>query len=457
MQSINDSNQPPARSQVTQSAHRALAQWSLLLGIGCSVYISPLGNLLKAAAVEHWRIAQPTEDIAQSTLLTVETQSIESVDTYSVTRPYHGTVSAQRSVDLGFEQLGILSSVAVQVGEFVEAGEPLASLDSEALKLESDRLVAQREQAIAQLRELQNGALPEEIAAAQAAVAAQQAQVSLSEQQLQRRESLFLEGAVSREQLDTVAQETEAKTALLSQAQSQLNQLANGTRIEQIEAQRAQVKQFDTRIKLAEVNLQKRTLLAPFSGTITEILLEEGAAFSTLTAGTPVLRLVEDSQLEARIGLPLGAAQSVSVGQKVQLQANGSAYPATVVSVLPQLETSSQTQTIILHPDPSRTNPPVPGQLVEWNLTDTALTNGYWLPATALVRTENGLWSCFVAKPIGTDRGQASVYMVERREVNPLTYESDRVLVAGALADGENVILSGTHRVVPGQKVVVRP
>ena len=60
----------------------------------------------------------------------------------------------------------------------------------------------------------------------------------------------------------------EALQARLDQARSQLQELQNGTRQEQIDAQQALVQQLDASIADLEVTLSKSTLRAPFDGIV---------------------------------------------------------------------------------------------------------------------------------------------------------------------------------------------
>ncbi|HHP7229621.1 MAG TPA: efflux transporter periplasmic adaptor subunit, partial [Xenococcaceae cyanobacterium] len=46
------------------------------------------------------------------------------------------------------------------------------------------------------------------------------------------------------------------------------------------------------------------------------------------------------------------------------------------------------------------------------------------------------------------------VFPVERREVEVLATQSDRVLVRGTIREGDRIISNGTHRIVNGQLVI---
>jgi multidrug efflux pump subunit AcrA (membrane-fusion protein) len=76
---------------------------------------------------------------------------------------------------------------------------------------------------------------------------------------------------------------------------------------------------------------------------------------------------------------------------------------------------------------------------------------GFWLPVEALTRGDRGLWSV-LAVNTGEEAGSA---VVERRDVELLHSDGDRVYVRGTLSADETVVARGTHRLVHGQRVEV--
>lgn len=77
-----------------------------------------------------------------------------------------GKVKPAKAVDLAFERGGKIKSSPVQVGDFVEEGESLASLDTSELQAQYAQTQATLENQQAQLAQLQKGASPEEIGVA---------------------------------------------------------------------------------------------------------------------------------------------------------------------------------------------------------------------------------------------------------------------------------------------------
>lgn len=74
--------------------------------------------------------------------------------------------------------------------------------------------------------------------------------------------------------------------------------------------------------------------------------------------------------------------------------------------------------------------------------------DGIWLPIDSLSRGSRGLWTVFVAVEV-VDQSAT----VERREVEIVHTDGDRALVRGTVFGGDRVIIAGTHRVVPGQRI----
>ncbi|OKH19898.1 efflux transporter periplasmic adaptor subunit [Hydrococcus rivularis NIES-593] len=394
------------------------------------------------------RVLQPKQP-RSSSILPVKAIAVEPVNSYRESRFYTGTVTARRTSELGFELPGQLTRIVVDEGSRVKAGTPLAYLDSQRLETSRRELLARRAQAVAQLKEMQAGSRPEIIAAARASVRDLSQQLELARQKSQRREMLYTEGAISREQRDEALNEQAVLQARLERSQSQLDELLAGTRPERIEAQQSLIQQYDAIIARIQLQLQKNILKAPFSATVSRRLVDEGTVVS---AGQAVLRLVENKAPEVRIGVPATVAARISPGSHQQLQIGQKNYQAKVSSILPELDASTRTLTVVLTLDESIGTEVSPGQIARLKLDEIVRDSGYWLPITALVKGTRGLWSCYVlSEPVKSEDG--NTFLVERRDVEVLHTQSDRVLVRGTLQSGDRVILSGTHRLVPGQLV----
>ncbi|MEO0407079.1 MAG: HlyD family efflux transporter periplasmic adaptor subunit, partial [Cyanobacteria bacterium P01_A01_bin.135] len=200
--------------------------------------------------------------------------------------------------------------------------------------------------------------------------------------------------------------------------------------------------------------ISKSTLKAPFDGIVAAQNLDEGVV---VAAGQSVVRLMEAAP-EARIGLPVEAASRLEAGNSLSVILGGDRTPATVASVLPEVDPDTRTQTVVLQLDPAALPRLNPGQTARVELTETVAAEGYWLPTEALTQDVRGLWSAFAVIPGEVASGEREgAYQVQPKSVEILHEESDgdgpRALVRGTIAPGDRIVASGVHRLVPGQRV----
>ena len=421
-----------------------------------------------------------------------EVQAGPRAETIAAARAKVAEVRAQlQELQAGPREEDIAAAMAKVAEVKAQLEELQAGPREEDIEAAGDRVA----EAKAQLEELQAGAREEDIAIARASVERARYQLDLARKMKERREKLQAEGAVSQEQLDraslefnsalaqldysenqlkkllagTRVEQIQAQEARVQQAQRQLDELLAGTRVEQIQAQEARVQQaqreldellagtrgervevqqarlqeLDARIAKLEIDLNKSSLKAPFSGTIAQRYLDEG---TTVAAGEPVVRLVESGMMEVRVGVPVSASDRLQLGSTETLAIGGQNYSARVKSILPELDSQTQTVTVVLAL--LEGNDLRSGEIASLKVNEITPTSGYWLPIASLVRGGRGLWSCFV---LGDTGGE--FFKVERRDVEVLHQESDRAFVRGTLQRGDRVIVDGVHRLVPGQLV----
>ena len=436
----------PTRSKLVWGTATVLILGSLVLLSGRLV---PGFSGLSNASNESGN-SQVNSTTASPNVLPVETAAVTPVDSYQESRFYTGTIVPRRASELGFEYPGNIIRIAVNEGDVVNAGAPLAYLDSRELEATQNELQARRSQAVAKLEEMQAGARSETIAAAKAKVRDLNEQLEFASLKSQRRKSLYAEGAISREQLDENTSNQQATKARLDEAQSQLDELLAGTRTEQIEAQRSSIEQIDASLAKTAVQLEKRVLKAPFSAIISRKLVDEG---TIVNPNQPVIRLVESKTLEARIGVPASISNRLTVGSQQNLQIGQKTYEATVTSFLPEVDPDTRTVTAVLTLSESIAEVS-PGQVARLKLNTEVNTSGFWLPSTALIQGGRGLWYCYaLGKPAKVGESDDEIFYVSRRDVEVLYTEGDRVLVRGTINAGDRIILSGTHRIVVGQLV----
>ena len=378
--------------------------------------------------------------------LTVETTTLELVNSYSSHQTYTGEVVPSRTSEIGFERGGKLIRVFVEEGDRVAVNIPLAQLDTANLEAQRQGLTAQKNEAQARLAELKNGATSEEINSAQAQVRDLEQQLELEKIRTNRREYLYSVGAVNLEELEEITFNSKALAERLANAQSNLQQLQNGSRIEQVNAGQAVVDRLSAEIKNLDITIANSTLRSPFESIVSVRNFDEG---SVISPGQAVLRLVENDRLKVKIGVPIEAANQLQVGSSQMLTIGQEQYEAKIVSILPEVNTSTRNLTVVLKLTSADIGQISPKQIARLDLIQKSEGKGYWLPVTALIKGDKGLWSCYAL-----DKSQEDL-KVERRFVELIETQNKRVFVRGTLQSGDEIITEGTHRLVPGQVVSV--
>lgn len=396
------------------------------------------------------------ETSKNTNILPTQTIKVKEVSSYTTLRTYTGQVSAPDIGEIGFERSGKVIEILSHKGERVQPGQILARLDTRILEANRRELYAQRNQAQAQLRELEAGSRPEPIVGARADIDILAHQIQLARNNLDRRRSLYAEGAIAKEQLDEAETEVDILTARMDKLQSQLAELLSGTRLEKIDSQIAVGEGIEARLARLEIEIENSYLRADFESIISESYVEKG---SVISPGQPVFRIVSDQFMEAEVGIPIDLSEQVKPGSQQRLSINGELYEAEVSAILPELDPQARTLQVILQIRPNDGAYPKSGQIVKWELSEEVEQTGYWIPLTALAKGSNdGLWSCYVLRTqdVQKDGGKQPVnYKVERREIKVIHTGNEGVIVRGGLSEGDLVVANGTHRVIPGQLVEI--
>ncbi len=373
---------------------------------------------------------------------------------------YTGAVVAARRTPVAFQRAGLVTSVLVDEGVAVSTGQPLAELDRRHLTAEQDELAARLAQATAQLAELRAGPREETIEAARSNAADLAQQLEQSRLRLERSQQLIESKSIARQDYEEQLFAKRALEARLQAAQSELDELLAGTRAEQIDAQQSLVASIEARQRLVEYQLDDCVLKSPFDGMIVRRWMDPGAVVS---AGAAVLELVDHRNLEVHLGLPREIAGRLESGQTFAAIAGRHRFNVVLRTVLPVLDARTQTRRAVFEIRDANQEairePLVDGQVARVELGEWINERGFWIPSTALIEDHSGLWSCLTVKFGESSRDETgSIHrgVCQKQTVELLHQRGEWVYARGTPGDGEVVVASGLHRVVPGQDVQVR-
>jgi len=271
-----------------------------------------------------------------------------------------GEVVAAREAQMGFPMAGQVETVEVALGDAVQEGETLVSLEASALEAGVAQAEAALEAARAQLAQVAAGPRPEELAAAQAAydgalaqyrkleagpsdeerrialAALRKAEAALVQAQAAYDEIAWLEevaempqslalqlatldyeSALANYQLVTrgaLPEDLEAAWASVASAKAQLGMLQAGATPEQLAAAQAAVAQAEAGLEVERAILSQASLTAPFAGTVADLQVSPG---QIVMPGQVVLTLADLTELQVETtDLSERDVTGVQVGQE---------------------------------------------------------------------------------------------------------------------------------------------
>ena len=353
-----------------------------------------LGVLVGGSALLHLRAAQSGVAPSDAPLpVPVAGLTVAAASGYDVTDRFVGRLEPAQQVRLSFERDGLVTSVAVEEGDTVDRGTVIATLDSEVLRAERDRLVGLRRQIAANLE--------------------------LARLTEERQLVLQRQGHASAQRLD------EARFGAVA-FQGEL------------EATEAAIRRLD-------IDIEKSVIRAPFAGTVGARFADVGAV---VASGTSVIDLLESGRPQVRVGLSPKAAAALRAGDRVRLTSAGAPLEGRVAAVRPDVSTATRTVGVLI--DVIGTPRVRFGDTVELHVSRRIEADGAWLPLSALTEGDRGLWTVLTLQ-----NESAGTHRIGQEAVELLHIDGDRVFVRGTLRAGQQVIASGRNRIIPGQVVTV--
>src|ERR1022692_4007943 len=211
---------------------------------------------------------------------------------------------------------GRILEIRVREGDSVSTGDIIAVLDDEQLRARLEQAQAQLQQAEAKARSARDqiAVLDEQLRQEEANVAQQEAAHDIASFDKEAYTRLAQTGAVSErqgKQAVSTADQQAAAVAVAKRRVAGVNmQLAQQQAT--IADAMASVGQAQAQLTEARENRQDLTVKAPFDGTVVTRVAEPG---EVITAGTPVITLLDLSKVYLRGFIPEGQIGKVKVGQ----------------------------------------------------------------------------------------------------------------------------------------------
>ena len=236
-----------------------------------------------------------------------------------------GSVEADTKAKLSSKIGGRVIAVKVKEGELVKSGQLLVQLDTAELNAQLQQAKAAVQGAEANLAIVKRGARTEEIATVEAQLNSAQSSLEEANKVYQRMQQLHQDGAISAQQLDTAKAQYEVAVAQVKSAQEQVRLIKSRTTSEDISAAESRVKEMKATIEQLLAQLNNTQIYAPFSGTVTQKLVDEG---ETIIPGTPLLILADMNTIQVTCNVDETDIGKVRLGMPAKVYMDS--YPGRI-------------------------------------------------------------------------------------------------------------------------------
>ncbi len=287
----------------------------------------------------------------------------------------------------------------VKRGSRVRKGQLLAVLENRDLAAAAQENQGAYNQAEATYATTTSAQLPEEIQKAQLDTQAAKQMLEAQQKIYNSRQELFQQGAIPRKELD--------------QAGVDLTQARNQTR-------------------------------SPIDGVVTDRPLYPG---EMAAAGTPIVTVMDISQVIAKAHIPQPEAALLKVGDKATITVPGESEPvdAKVTVVSPALDPNSTTVEVWVQAK----NPKQrlkPGTSVQVSMVAQTIPDALVIPAAALLTGQDGTTTVMV---VGADN------RAHQKPVSVGIRQGDQVQITEGLQAGDHVVASGAYGLPDNTQVTV--
>ncbi|MEM0912387.1 MAG: efflux RND transporter periplasmic adaptor subunit [Pseudomonadota bacterium] len=319
-------------------------------------------------------------------------------------RRYPSVLQPSESTELSFQVSGKLGENKLSVGQSVQAGEILLSLNKRDFALAVDTSRAALEEA--------------------------RASVASSQLDVERKRTLRAEGVISQIELDN------AETAIVTA--------------------QAKLEGAESQLETAEEELAKADLLAPYNGVINSV---SARSFNTINPGTTVATLYNPEGFEAQFSVSYEIASRLALGKPVSIRLADNPSIALSGSVTELANSTTQVSSYPVVVTLRETDPSLRvGMAVEVAM-EIIVTEGegYTLPMSAIV-IEGTIELAENLDPYDPQLAQIFVYdettsTVQRRMVAIGGIRGNSVIIVDGLNNGDRVAVAGVSFLREGQEV----
>ena len=393
--------------------------------------------MLSATACSKTRPEEPTVSVQ---VVPVEKQTLQR------------TVTAE-AILFPLQQSALVPKVSAPVKAFyvkrgsrVRKGQLLAVLENRDLAAAAQENKGAYDQAQAAYETTTAASLPEEIQKAKLDAQVAKETLDATQNVYESRQELYKQGALPRKELDQASVNLVQARSQYDIAEKHLNSLMSVGKQQELKSAAGQLESAKGKYLGAQAQLSYSEIRSPIDGVVTDRPLYPGEMAS---AGSPLITVMDISQVIARAHIPQDQAALLKVGDKATITFPGAETPVEgkVTIVSPALDPNSTTVEVwVQAKNPQRQMQP--GTSVQVSMLSRTVPDALVIPASAILTAADGGTSVMV---VGADN------RAHQKVVKTGIKQGDDVQIVDGVAEGEKVIASGAYGLPDNTKVTIEP
>jgi RND family efflux transporter MFP subunit len=375
-------------------------------------------------------------------------------------KSFAATVAAKDTANVSFRVSGLLQSLPVNAGQFVEKDAVIAKLDPRDFQSAVNNVQGQLKEAQAHLQAMKKGAREEDIMRLKSGVAAAKAHFTEAKQKYDRNSDLYEKSVIAAQEFEEYKAALEVARSNLDAAEKELEIGQKGARAEDILAQESKIKSLQSNLKKSEDALKDTVLRAPFAGVIAQTYPNE---HEDVTAGTAIARLQDISSVEIQVYVSENTIswiskqgntiedvrKSLDVATVSFPSIKDKSFPVEIIKYETDADPTTQTYevTFLLEQGQDRSIlPGMNGTLEIKAKADKLLSeDSFIVPAEAIFGDEKGNKMVWVVDPTTQE--------VNTRSVTVNQIVGQKVVISKGLKGGETIATTAANTLRKGMKV----
>ncbi|AYO31940.1 efflux RND transporter periplasmic adaptor subunit [Biomaibacter acetigenes] len=362
--------------------------------------------------------------------------NIEDIVTFT------GQIEAGDEVKVVGKISGRVKEVNFEVGDYVQAGEPLVILETDELYDQLSQAEATLASAKANLAANESGSLPQQLDQVKSAFEQAEANYLNVKADYERMKALYEADAISKQAFDGMELKYKVAKSQYESAKEQLK-LTEERMPKNVEALRAQVAQAQAAVDLIKTNIENSVIKAPVSGMISSKQIQPG---EMCQAGATLGAVVNIDRVKVVINVPEEDINKLKDGQEATVNVDALGNEGRIkskISIVSPASGASRLFQVKIEME-NKDHRLKPGMFANVNVVRGIKENVITIPKDAVLIKKHGN-VVYVVK-----EGKAEERLVKIGVTN-----GGRVEITEGLKEGETVVTSGQNMLTEGSAVKI--